>query len=458
MWGALRIGLALLTLDPGAHLLPPSPQRSGMTLVVQFPDGKKTKLPIAGTPAAPAVKGNAEIEYRGGRSSIKLTLGRLPDPRQMGAFSTTYVAWVVRGDQAIENLGEIPVKKPTVSAMTAARTFGLIITAEPHGAVRLPSPVVVAELTLPQPADARLQSSTVTYEGVPEDLYQSGLSDPSAPSPDSVTPLPVLAARRSVAIARKVEAGQYARAEFSSALSLLDSLERTWIQKPKDHKKYSELARETARRADVARELAVTRGEAARQDADRQLDEAERQRAEEERQREIAALQAALDSTARSAARARAEAEREAQLRSQAERTAAELQARLYASISAIMETRKGARGLVAALSGVNFETNKATLKPIAREKLSKLSGVLLGFPGEYKLEIEGHTDSTGTDAYNQMLSQARADSVRSFLVAQGIPAERIPSTQGFGRTRPIAPNDTRVNREKNRRVDIVIE
>jgi outer membrane protein OmpA-like peptidoglycan-associated protein len=311
--------------------------------------------------------------------------------------------------------------------------------------------MVVAELTLPQPADAQLQSTTVTYEAVPEDLYQSGLSDASAPSPDSVTPLPVVAARRSVAIARKVEAGQYAPAEFSSAISLLDSLERTWIKKPKDHKKYSELARETARRGDVARELAVTRGEEARQ-------EAERRRAEEERQRQVAAQRAALDSSARSAAQARADAEREAQLRSQAERTAAELQARLYASISAIMETRKGARGLVAALSGVNFETNKATLKPMAREKLSKLSGVLLGFPGEYKLEIEGHTDSTGSDAYNQKLSESRAESVRNFLVEQGIPADRIPSTQGFGRTRPIVPNDTRPNREKNRRVDIIIE
>jgi outer membrane protein OmpA-like peptidoglycan-associated protein len=317
--------------------------------------------------------------------------------------------------------------------------------------VRLPSPMVVAELTLPQPSDPQLQSSTVTYEGVPADLYQSGLSDASAPSPDSVTPLPVLAARRSVAIARKVEAGEYARTEFSSAIMLLDSLERTWVKKPKDQKRYSELALETARRADVARELAVTRGEEARQAAERRL-------AEEERQRQEAAQQAAVDSAARAAAQARADAEQEAQRRSEAERKAADLQARLYASISAIMETRKGARGLVAALSGVNFETNKATLKPVAREKLSKLSGVLLGFPGEYKLEIEGHTDSTGSDAYNQKLSQSRAESVRNFLVEQGISMERIPSTQGFGRTKPIAPNDTRANREKNRRVDIVIE
>ena len=458
MWGVLRIGLAVLTLGTGSQPLPPASPRSAMTLVVQFPDGKKTKLPIAGTPAAPGVKGTAEIEYRGGQSRIKLTLDRLPDPRHMGGFSTTYVAWVVRGDKEVESLAEVPLKKQTVSGTTAARTFGLIITAEPYGAVRLPSPVVVAELTLPESADPRLQSSTVTYEAVPEDLYESGLVEPSAPSPDSVTPLPVLAARRSVAIARKVDAGQHARPEFSAAISLLDSLERIWIKKPKDHKKYAELARETARRADVARELAMTRSEEARQEEERQRAEEERQRLEEERQREAAAQQAALDSSTQSAARARAAAEREAQLRSEAERKASELQARLYASISAIMETRKEARGLVAALSGVNFETNKATLKPIAREKLSKLSGVLLGFPGEYKLQIEGHTDSTGSDAYNQQLSQARAESVRSFLVVQGIPAERIPSTQGFGRTRPIAPNDTRANREKNRRVDIVIE
>jgi outer membrane protein OmpA-like peptidoglycan-associated protein len=451
MWGALRIGVALLTLEMGHQLIPPAAHNSGVTLVVSFPDGKKTKLPIAGTPAAPMVKGTAEIEYRRGRSNIKLTLDQLPDPRRIGAFNTTYVAWVVRGDEVVENLAEVPMKKQDVFGSSAARTLGLIITAEPYGAVRLPSSLVVAELTLPQSPNPQLESSTVTYEGVPEGLYQSGLSDASAPSPESVTPLSVLAARRAVAIARKVEASHYARAEFSSAISLLDSLERTWTKKPKDQKKYSELARETARRADVARELAVTRGEEARQGA-------ERQRAEEERQRQAAAQQAALDSSAQSAARARAEADREAQLRSQAERTAAELQARLYTSISAIMETRKGARGLVAALSGVNFETSKATLKPVAREKLSKLSGVLLGFPGEYKLEIEGHTDSTGSDAYNQMLSQSRAESVRNFLVEQGIPAGRILSTQGFGRTRPIAPNDTRANREQNRRVDIVIE
>ena len=450
MWGPLRIGVALLAFGAGHDVLPPQSHNSGMTLVVRLPDGKKTKLPVTGTPAAPQVKGSAEIEYRGGRSSIKLTLNQLPDPRRLSDFATTYVAWVVRADDEVETLAEVPLKKQNVTGSSVARTLGVIVTAEPYGQVRRPSSLVVAELTLPPASDASLQSTTVSYDRVPEQFYRS-VSNESASTPDSMTPLPVVAARRSVAIARTLEAPKYARPEFSSALNLLDSLEMIWVKKPKDQKKYSELARETARRADVARELAASRAEEAQQ-------EAEQQRAELERQREAAAQQAALDSAARAADQARAEAEREADLRSKAERTAADLQTRLYASISAIMETRQGARGLVAALSGVNFETDRATLKPAAREKLSKLSGVLLGFPGEYKLEIEGHTDSTGTDAYNQKLSQSRAESVRDFLVSQGIPEARIPSTQGFGRTKPIAPNDTRVNREKNRRVDIVIE
>ena len=451
MWGALRIGAAVLTVPLGYQILPHAARDAGAALVVQFPDGKKMKVAMKGTSLAPVAKGTAEIEYRAGRSSIKLKLDQLPDPRRVGTFNTTYVAWVVRGDERVENLTEMPLKSQYVSGSSSARTLGLIITAEPYGSVRLPSSTVVAELALPDKPDARLQSSTVSYQAVPADLYQSGLSDATAPSADSVTPLSVLGARRAVAIARKVEADQYAQAELNAATTLLDSLERTWVKNPKDQKRYAELAREAAGRAHIARELAVSRGEEARQ-------EAERERIESERQRQEAARQAALDSTAHAAARARAEAEREAELRSEAERTAADLQARLYSSISAIMETRKGARGLVAALSGVNFETNKATLKPVAREKLSKLSGVLLGFPGEYKLEIEGHTDSTGSDGYNQKLSESRAVSVRDFLMAQGIPAERIPSSQGFGRTRPIAPNDTKTNREKNRRVDIVIE
>src|SRR3954454_20987659 len=116
------------------------------TLAFRFPDGKKVKIAVAGTAAAPMVKGTAEIEYREGRSTIKLSVDKLPDPRTVGAFNTTYVAWVIRGDEVVERLAEVPVKKEDIMGSTPARTLGLIITAEPYATVELPSSVVVAEL------------------------------------------------------------------------------------------------------------------------------------------------------------------------------------------------------------------------------------------------------------------------------------------------------------------------
>jgi len=184
----------------------------------------------------------------------------------------------------------------------------------------------VAELKASDQPDPAVQSSLVSYRGDTGDLYQ-GYSDGPAHTPDSLTPLVVLGARRSVAVARRAQAEQYAQAELGMAATRLDSLEWVWNRNPKDAKAYAELARETMRRADIARRLGTDRA---------------------------------------------AEAAREA--------------------------------------------------------------------------------------GYNQQLSQARAESVRDYLVEQGIPAARIPSVEGFGRTRPAAPNDTPANREKNRRVEIVIE
>ena len=103
------------------------------------------------------------------------------------------------------------------------------------------------------------------------------------------------------------------------------------------------------------------------------------------------------------------------------------------------------------------FDFNKATLKPGAREKLSKLAGILIAYPGPYRLQIEGHTDSVGSDEYNLRLSQDRAESVRSFLVLGGVAADRIAQVRGFGKSLPVASNDTAEGRQMNRRVEIVI-
>jgi outer membrane protein OmpA-like peptidoglycan-associated protein len=103
----------------------------------------------------------------------------------------------------------------------------------------------------------------------------------------------------------------------------------------------------------------------------------------------------------------------------------------------------------------VLFDFNKATLRPGAREKLAKVAGIVLAHPG-LKTEAEGHADSIGTDGYNQGLSERRADSVRSFLMQEGIAAESI-SARGFGESQPVATNETAVGRQQNRRVELVV-
>jgi outer membrane protein OmpA-like peptidoglycan-associated protein len=167
--------------------------------------------------------------------------------------------------------------------------------------------------------------------------------------------------------------------------------------------------------------------------------EADRLRRENDAQR--AAAQADLDRAARE--RAQAEAEKTA------------LRAQLLAQFNAILQTRDTARGLIVNMSDVLFDTAKFTLRPLAREKLAKVSGIVSGHPG-LKLDVEGHTDSVGGDDYNQRLSEQRGESVRSYLVQQGMPVSSV-TTRGFGKTQPVASNETSAGRQENRRVELVI-
>jgi len=106
-------------------------------------------------------------------------------------------------------------------------------------------------------------------------------------------------------------------------------------------------------------------------------------------------------------------------------------------------------------MSDVLFDTGSYTLRPGAREKLAKISGIVLAHPG-LNLQVEGHTDSVGSDEFNQQLSQRRAGSVRDFLVQQGV-TEASVSSRGFGKTQPVATNDTPEGRQRNRRVELVV-
>jgi outer membrane protein OmpA-like peptidoglycan-associated protein len=210
----------------------------------------------------------------------------------------------------------------------------------------------------------------------------------------------------------------------------------------------------------------------ARTDADRARDEAERAREEAaasqdamtRAERELAEARRRVDEAQTEADRAkaneelaRAEAERARLEADQAKQDKNALQQQLYNSISAILETRREARGLIVNLSDVLFDFNQASLRGGAREKLSKLAGILLAYPGPYHLEVEGHTDAIGSQEYNQRLSEDRAQSVSSYLLRAGIASDRVLAVRGFGKLRPVTTNDTPEGRQMNRRVEIVI-
>jgi len=132
-----------------------------------------------------------------------------------------------------------------------------------------------------------------------------------------------------------------------------------------------------------------------------------------------------------------------------------ELRAKLLQQFNLIFATRDTARGLIVNLSDVLFDSGKSTLRPIAREKLAKISGIVLAYP-DLRLAIEGNTDSVGSDSMNQQLSEERAGSVRDYLAKENIPAASMTS-RGFGKTQPVASNDTVEGRQQNRRVELVV-
>jgi outer membrane protein OmpA-like peptidoglycan-associated protein len=218
-----------------------------------------------------------------------------------------------------------------------------------------------------------------------------------------------------------------------------------------------------AERARAEAELSKARAEVAKAEAEK----AERAAAEERARREEASRQAeaaqlaakAREESARlETERARAETERAKQAAESAKRERDAALQKLYVSLSEILDTKRETRGFIVNLGDVLFDTGRATLKPAAREKLSKLAGILLAYPGQLTLEIEGHTDSVGSDELNNKLSQNRAQSVGDYLTTAGVKSERIKAVSGFGKSKPVASNNTAAGRQMNRRVEIVID
>jgi outer membrane protein OmpA-like peptidoglycan-associated protein len=200
--------------------------------------------------------------------------------------------------------------------------------------------------------------------------------------------------------------------------------------------------------------------ERARAEAERAQAEAERVRIQAQTEAERAAKERSDAEAARATAQAQAQlsqaqADQARQTAAQAEEEKARLREQLRQQLNVILETRETARGLIVNMSDVLFDTGKYTLKPGAREKLAKIGGIILAHPG-LKLQVEGHTDSVGSNEYNQQLSEERANSVREYLVSQGVAATAV-TARGFGKSQPVTDNSTAAGRQQNRRVELVV-
>jgi outer membrane protein OmpA-like peptidoglycan-associated protein len=425
-----------------------------------------------------------------------------PDGRPVNLGELTLGEYGAGSDSKIETASEI-------------QTFGMIVTAEPYYAVTTPSDVVVMENLVRPDTQGVIESVSAKYELLPRGTYTSQGRAPGfrAVSVSKKSPFELYEAENAVQLARVAGADRYASDSFQKANDALRQAVDYQNQKP-GQKPVITMAREAVVRAEDARVIALRRqkdealanekqaalareneekakAEAARLRADQEAAqraraEADRVAAERAKADAQAAAQAAearkqdaeratLDANrakraaedARQAAlieqqklaadadRARQDAADANRQRRDAEREQAQLRQQLLAQFNAILQTRDTARGLIVNMSDVLFDTAQYSLKPGAREKLAKVSGIILGHPG-LKLEVEGHTDSIGGDEYNMKLSENRASSVRSYLVSQGIDPVNI-TARGFGKTRPVADNGTAAGRQVNRRVELVV-
>jgi len=458
-----------------------------------------------GTELMSGATGEAKVEGKKSSIEIDAKFENLDDPTRFGLEYLTYVLWAVSPQGRAVNLGELVLdhRNSHVKAITDMQTFGMIVTAEPYFAVSQPGNMVVMDNAIP--AGSRQENIDAKYELLARGTYSSTQThiENAIFGIDQKTPRALFEARNAVRIARNAAADKYAASILSKAQDQLQRAEAAYAQK-QGRSAIETAARETVETAEEARVMAVKKkaeedtaaaaaareaaakaqadaeakrradAEAARAQADAARLQAEQAKAQAEAARaEALRMKAEADKAKQEADAARAAAEAQQQqlaveadkarkaaeesdrLRQAAEKDKADLRARLLNQLNAVLSTRDTARGLIANMSDVLFKTGSFELLGGARERLAKVSGIVLAYPS-LRLEVEGHTDGVGSDDYNMTLSQHRAEAVRDYLVQQGIPDASI-SARGLGKTGPVASNDTPEGRQQNRRVELVL-
>jgi outer membrane protein OmpA-like peptidoglycan-associated protein len=401
---------------------------------------------------------------------------------------------------------------------TDLQAFALVVTAEPYYAVRQPSNLVVVENVVRNDTKGTSEAMDAKYELMERGGYiPSGYKfDPVVLN--QKLPLEFFEARNALRIAQSEGAEHYAADSYTRAVQLMDRADGYAIDHNVQKKQLVAVAREAVQTAEDAREVSVRNMDKEREASERQAsanalaqsqnqaDDAMRmkEQAEHDEARARAAKNQAESDTvlaqqakaqaesdtnrarndmadansaaakaradladsqassasALSAAQADAERSRLAAAQSQAAAQQAEtdkvaMRAKLAEQLNSILQTRDSARGLIVSMSDVLFDTGKYSLKPGAREKLAKVAGILLSYPG-LNIAVGGYTDNVGGDTMNQTLSEHRAGSVRDYLVKEGVLSGAVSAT-GFGNSLPVATNENSSGRQQNRRVELLV-
>ncbi len=460
-----------------------------------FHRSKETKIGFLGTQLLPEAHGWAEVKAEGGRTKIEMHLAGLSPANGFGPEYMTYVVWAITPEGRPVNLGEVlptgSKDRSDMAVTTNLQSFGLMVTAEPYFAVTMPSDVVIAQNVVEDRTQGVIEQVNAHYALLPRGAYTETAGRHTVIHPitrDERSPLELYEAVNAVNIADAGGASKYAPDTMATARTDLQNAE-DMDQHKGDRKQEITYAREAVQSAEDARIITIGKlkeeDEAAqrkaREDAELAAQQAQdtaqqeaQQRARAEEQQREAQEQAEHAQQAQQQAdlqrqeadrqrqqaelsRRQAEVERERaqQQAQQASQQTEQLREQLKQQLSAVLQTRETARGLIVNMSDVLFGFNRYNLKPEAREKLAKVSGILLAYPN-LKLQVEGYTDNIGSDEYNQKLSEERADSVRDYLVSQSVQPTNI-TAEGYGKTHPIADNSDASGRAENRRVQLVV-
>jgi outer membrane protein OmpA-like peptidoglycan-associated protein len=466
-----------------------------------------SKVDFSGTDLMPSAFGEARVNSKKGSIEIEAEFGNLQSPKTFGNEYLTYILWAISPEGRAVNLGEVLVggnDRSKLHVTTDLQSFAMIVTAEPYYAVRQPSNVVVLENVVLKNTKGTSEAVNAKYE-----LMERGGYIPTGYTFDPVVlnarlPLEFFEARNALRIAQSEGAEQYATASYEHAVQLMNNADEYATRKHLESKPLIAVSRDAVQTAEDAREIAIKKlveirlanerqassdaqvqaqaqtDTAMRQKDQAQSDAARAQAANTQAQSDAAQARAdaasaqsttaqaqadlanslAASATALSAAQADAEQSRLAAQTAQASAQAAEtdkaaMRTKLSEQLNAILQTRDSARGLIVSMSDVLFDTGKYSLKSGAREKLAKVAGILLAYPG-LNIEVGGYTDNVGGDAMNQTLSENRAGSVRDYLVQEGVATNSV-SSRGFGNTLPVASNDNSTGRQQNRRVELLV-